>query len=94
MRQHTRIISRKRVIGRILHFYDKGVKHFFEVFARQSSLSHAMADLGYEVSIFNLTSGWNFEKADRRLSSSPSHVVDAKALYDLLTKDGPSGAGQ
>ena len=66
MHQHTQKISRKRVIDRILHFYDKGVKQFWEVYAGQSNLSRAMADLGYEVTTFDLTSGWNFEKAHHR----------------------------
>ena len=64
--QHTEKISRKRVIDRILHFYDKGVKQFWEVYSGQSNLSKAMADLGYEVTTFDLTTGWNFEKAHHR----------------------------
>ena len=44
--QHTQKISRKRVVDRILHFYDKDVKQFWEVYAGQSNLSQAMRNLG------------------------------------------------
>ena len=66
MHQHTEKISRKRVTERILHFYEKGVKQFWEVYAGQSNLSRAMANLGYEVTTFDITSGWNFEKGHHR----------------------------
>ena len=66
MHQHTEKISRKRMVDRILHFYEKGVKQFWEVYAGQSNLSKAMSNLGYEVTTFDLTSGWNFEKAHHR----------------------------
>ena len=64
--QHTEKISRKRVVDRILHFYDKGVKQFWEVYGGQSNLSKAMSRLGYEVTTFDLHSGWDFEKAHHR----------------------------
>ena len=66
MHQHTQKVSRKRVVDRILHFYDKGVKQFWEVYAGQSNLSKAMSNLGYEITTFDLNSGWNFEKAHHR----------------------------
>lgn len=66
MRQHTQRISRKRIVDRILHFYDKGVKQFWEVYAGQRNLSKAMMNLGYEVTTFDFTTGWNFEKAHHR----------------------------
>ena len=66
LHQHTQKVSRKRVVDRILSFYDKGVKQFWEVYAGQSNLSKAMSDLGYEITTFDLNSGWNFEKAHHR----------------------------
>ena len=75
MHQHTEKISRKRIVDRILHFYDKGVKQFWEVYAGQSNLSKAMSALGYEVTTFDLNSGWNFEKAHHR-----------RAFFKLLRK--------
>ena len=61
--QHAEKISRKRIVDRILHFYDKGVKQFWEVYAGQSNLSRAMSDLG---STFDLTTGWDFTKGHHR----------------------------
>lgn len=51
-----------------MHFHDKGVKQFWEVYAGQSNLSKAMAmaKLGYEVTTFDFHSRWNFEKAHHR----------------------------
>ena len=66
MHHHTEKVSRKRVVDRIMHFYEKGVKQFWEVYAGQSNLSKAMAALGYEVTSFDLNAGWNFEKAHHR----------------------------
>ena len=66
MHHHTEKVSRKRVVDRIMHFYEKGVKQFWEVYAGQSNLSRAMAALGYEVTTFDLNAGWNFEKAHHR----------------------------
>lgn len=48
---HTEEASRKRMVDRILHFYDKGVKQFWEDYAGQSNLSEAVAKLGYEVNL-------------------------------------------
>ena len=66
MHHHTEKVSRKRVVDRIMHFYEKGVKQFWEVYAGQSNLSRAMSALGYEVTTFDLNAGWNFEKAHHR----------------------------
>ena len=66
MHQHSQRVSRKRIVDRILHFYDRGVKQFWEVYAGQSNLSKAMSDLGYEITTFDITTGWNFEKAHHR----------------------------
>lgn len=57
------------MVDRILHFDDKGVKQFWEVYAGQSNLSKAMAKLGYEVTTFDFNSRWNFEKAHHRRES-------------------------
>ena len=85
LHQHTQKISRKRVVDRILSFYDKGVKQFWEVYAGQSNLSKAMSDLGSMRSprLISTLAG-----TSRRhiigVSSSDYFVEFALTLYGLL----------
>ena len=69
MHQHSQRVSRKRIVDRILHFYDRGVKQFWEVYAGQSNLSKAMSDLGYEITTLTSPQGGTLRRLIIAVSS-------------------------
>ena len=58
--------QRRSKIEKALNAYDKGKLVFWEVYCGSGNLSQVMMSHGWEVKMFDIHSGWDFEKSDHR----------------------------
>ena len=58
--------QRRSKLEKAMHSYDKGKLVFWEVYCGSGNLSQVLQSHGWEVKMFDINTGWDFEKSDHR----------------------------